>query len=187
MQGVTLNSSAPIRSLVANSWEGGTIIAPSITTLSVRGDFNADVQTHNTTALQSALLGSVTGGTWAIAGNIGALHVLGELTTARIFAGANAGPDDTFGTDDDTYAAAIIGSVLIGGADTSSTIAAGATPPPDGTIASGFTLLPKSAIRSIIVRGAVSADSLFAAAALPVRANFSGMLALTAGNSNFQR
>jgi hypothetical protein len=187
VQGVTLTSAAPIRSLAATAWAGGAIIAPSITTLSVRGQFDADVQTHNTTALQSAILGSITGGTWAIAGNIGVLHVIGDLSTARIFAGANAGPDDIFATADDTYAAAIIGSVLIGGADTSSTIAAGATPPPGETINAGFTLLPKSAIRSIIVRGTVSSDSLFAAAALPARANLTGVLVATVSNPNFQR
>jgi hypothetical protein len=186
VQGATLTSAAPIRSLAATAWAGGAIIAPSITTLSVRGQFDADVQTHNTTPLQTAILGSITGGTWAIAGNIGVFHVTGDLSTARIFAGANAGPDDIFATSDDTYAAAIIGSVLIG-ADTSSTIAAGATPPPGETINAGFTLLPKSALRSIIVRGAVTPDSLFAAAALPARANLTGVLVTTASSPNFQR
>jgi hypothetical protein len=187
VQAVDLTSAAPIRSLVATNWQGGSIIAPSITTLSVRGVFNADVQTHANTALQSVLLGSVTGGTWAIAGNIGVFHVIGDFSSTRLFAGANAGPDDVFETDDDTYGAAIIGSILIGGADTTGTIAAGATPPAGGTIESGFSLLPKSAIRSIIVRGAASNDSLFAATRLPVRANLAGVLVATAGDPRFQR
>jgi len=65
---VTLTAGGGVTSINAVSWAGGAIDAPSIGSLIVRGSFSADVRTHAGGKLQSARLGSVTGGTWAIAG-----------------------------------------------------------------------------------------------------------------------
>lgn len=185
--GVTLNSTEIIKSLTASSWQGGQIIAPSIQTLTVKGVFDPDVDTHGTTGkITTATIGSIDGGTWAIAGGIGTLHVAGGFSDASIYAGADAGSDNVLGTSDDRYNVASITTVLIGGADTSSVIAAGAAPLPGETITSGLTLLPKGKIGTITVRGAVSDDARFLAAVLPKRANLTGVLVMTATDPHFQ-
>lgn len=185
--GVTLNSTEIIKSLTASSWQGGQIIAPSIQTLTVKGAFDPDVETHGTTGkITTATLGTINGGTWAISGGIGTLHVTGNLSDASIYAGADAGSDDVLGTSDDLYRVASITTVFVGGADTSSVIAAGAAPLPGETITSGLTLLPKGQIGTITVRGTVSDDSRFLAAVLPKRANLTGALVATATDPNFQ-
>ncbi|HEY2587323.1 MAG TPA: FG-GAP-like repeat-containing protein [Tepidisphaeraceae bacterium] len=186
VSGVLLNSAAPIRSLTASSWVGGQIIAPSIQTLNVRGTCDPDVFVHGSGAIQTATLGTLDGGTWAIGGNIGTLHVKGNFSNAPIYAGADAGTDNVLGTNDDRYTVATISSVFVGGADTSSLVAAGAAPAPGGTIQSGIVLLPKAAIRSITVRGPVSDDSRFLAAVLPARAILSGVTVSTATDPHFQ-
>ena len=186
VSGVELVSSTPIQKLTATSWQGGEIIAPSIQTLGIKGVFDPNVFTHGSGKITAATLGSVDGGTWAIAGGIGALHVLGDLSNAMIFAGADVGADNVLGTSDDRYTVATIVSVNIGGSDTSSLIAAGAAPLPGGTITAGQTLLPKGQIGSITVRGAISDDSRFLAAVLPKRANLSGALVAPATDPHFQ-
>jgi hypothetical protein len=184
--GVQLNSAAPIRSLTASNWIGGQIIAPSIQTLTVRGTFDPDVFVHGSGAITTATLGTVDGGTWAIGGNIGTLHINGNLANASIYAGADAGTDNVLGTNDDRYTVATISSVFVRGADTSSLIAAGAAPAPGGTIQAGIVLLPKGAIRSITVRGPVSDDSRFLASILPARAILGGVTVSTATDPHFQ-
>lgn len=185
--GVTLNSTEIIKSLTASSWQGGQIIAPSIQTLTVKGAFDPNVDTHGTTGkITTATIGSINGGTWAISGGIGTLHVVGNLSDADIYAGADAGSDDVLGTSDDKYNVASITSVLIGGSDTSSVIAAGAEPAPGETLPTGITLLPKSSIGSITVRGTVTDDSRFLAAVLPKRATITQALVTTATDPNFQ-
>lgn len=186
VSGVTLNSASAIRMLTASSWQGGQIIAPSIQTLSVRGTFDPDVYVAAGGKINYAALGSIDGGTWAVAGGIGTLRVAGDMTGASIYAGANAGPDNVLGTTDDRYGVATITSIFIGGADTSSLIAAGAAPLPGGAIIAGLTLIPEGAIRAIVVRGAVSADSQFLASVLPVRANLGGTFVATATDPRFQ-
>jgi hypothetical protein len=187
VQGVTLTSAAPLRSLSANAWQGGAIVAPSIGTLTIKGALNADVQVSGGGKIQSSYVGTLSGGTWAISGGIGILHVNGDLTSTRIFAGADAGPDKILGTTDDVYTAAAIASVFVGGADTSTLIVAGAVPPAGGTLDSGLILLPKAAIRSVTVRGAISDDSRFLAASLPVRATLHGTTVTTATDPHFQQ
>jgi len=76
----------------------------------------------------SITVGSVSGGTWAVAGGIGSLKILGDLTAASIFAGANSGTDHVLGNADDTFLATQIISIFVGGSDTSSIIAAGIAP-----------------------------------------------------------
>lgn len=187
VSGVTLNSTEIVKSLTASSWQGGQIIAPSIQTLTVKGAFDPNVDTHGATGkITTATLGSINGGTWAISGGIGTLHVAGDVSNADIYAGADAGSDNVLGTSDDKYNVASITTVLIGGSDTSSIIAAGAEPVSGGTLATGITLLPKASIGSITVRGTVSDDSRFLAAVLPKRASLARALATTATDPNFQ-
>ena len=106
----TLTSAGAIKSLLANSWQAGAIDAPGITALTVKGAFGADVRTHAHGIITAARLGSITGGTWSIAGAIDMLHVTGAVSNATIFAGADAGPDDMLGTSDDVFTAAILGA-----------------------------------------------------------------------------
>lgn len=183
--GVVLNSAAALRSVAANSWQGGSLIAPFVASLVVKGLFDADVQLHAGGRLQTAVLGSVDGGTWSLAGGIGALRVNGDFSNARIYSGADAGADNVLGTSDDRYAVAGIGSVFVGGADTSTLVAAGAAPLPGGNIFAGLTLLPKAFMRSIVVRGPVSADTRFLAATLPARATLDSALVLTSTDPHF--
>jgi hypothetical protein len=185
IQDATLNSTAPITSLTATSWQNGTINAPRIDTLTVKGEFSANVNVHSGGKLQTANITTLDGGTWAIAGGIGTLHVFGDLIDANIFAGADAGPDDVLGDSDDTYVAAAVASVIVNGADTSSLIVAGASPGPDGTLDSPLTLMPKGAIRAVTVRGAVSDDARFLAPSLPVRAVLDGTTIKTATDPHF--
>lgn len=184
--GVDLNSATPIRTLTASNWVGGQIVAPSIQTLTVRGTFDPDVLVHGSGTIQSATLGAVDGGTWAVGGSIGTLRVNGNLSNASIYAGADAGSDDVLGTSDDRYTVATISAVFVGGADTSTLIAAGAAPAPGGSIQSGVVLLPKAAIRAITVRGPVSDDARFLAAVLPARATLAGAIVPTATDPHFQ-
>lgn len=186
VSGVNLTSSTPIKSLTASSWQGGQIIAPSIETLTVKGVFDPDVFTHGTGKIQTAILGTVDGGTWAVSGGIGTLRVLGDLANTSVFAGADTGADNVLGTSDDRYSVAAIASVFVGGSETSSLITAGAAPLPGQTITAGQALLPNGSIASITVRGAISDDSRFVASILPKRANFSGVLVTTATDPHFQ-
>ena len=181
-----MSSSSAIRTLTAASWQGGLIAVPSITTLNVKGIFDPDLQTSSSTKLQTATLGTVDGGDWAIPGGIGTLRINGDFSNASIYAGANAGPDQKLGTSDDTYQTATITSVFIGGNVTSSLIAAGASPQSGGTIFTGIVLLKKSAIRAIAVRGQASADSRFLAASIPARVNIGGTSVATASDPRFQ-
>ena len=135
--------------------------------------------------LQTATLGTVDAGDWAIAGGIGILRINGDLSNASIYAGANAGKDKTLGTADDTFSTTTISSVFVGGDVTSSLIAAGASPLTGDTIFTGFTLLKKSAIRSIVIRGQASSDSRFLAASIPARVNVGGVLVATATDPRF--
>jgi hypothetical protein len=163
----------------------GEIDAPKIGTLTIKGEFDANVNVHAGGKLQAANITTLDGGMWAIAGGIGTLHVFSDLTGARIFAGADAGPDDVLGDADDIYTAATIASVIVNGADISSLIAAGASPGPDGTLDSTLTLLPKGAIRAVTVRGAVSNDARFLAASVPARAILDGATIKTATDPHF--
>jgi hypothetical protein len=184
--GVDLNAAAPIRFLAASLWQGGQILAPSIQTIVVKGAFNPDVQTSGPATIQTAILSSIDGGTWAIPGGIAALRISGDLSDASIYAGANVGPDNVLGTIDDRYSVASIGSIFIGGSDTSSLIAAGAAPSPGGPITSGITLIPNASIARILVRGQVSTESRFLASILPPRALLTGAYVLTASDPRFQ-
>jgi hypothetical protein len=183
----TLTSVAAIKNLTATSWQAGAIDAPSINLLTVKGAFGADVRTHSTGAVVTAKLGSITGGTWAVAGAIDTLHVSGAVSNATIFAGADSGPDDMLGTSDDIFTAAIIGTLFIGGADTSTLIVAGGSFPPGANpIFGSLTLLPGGVIRSIVVKGAASADSHFLADKLPHTVNIDGVPTTTATDPRFQ-
>jgi hypothetical protein len=184
--GVTLNSASAIRTLTASTWQGGTLIVPSITSLHVKGLFDPDVQLHSGGKIQTAILGTVDGGTWSVSGGIGTLSVNGDVSGARIYAGADAGPDNVLGTADDRYSVASIGSLFVSGAATTVLIAAGAAPLPGGNIFAGLSLLPKAAIRSVVVRGAVSDDSRFLAAVLPARATLAKVLVNTSTDPHFQ-
>jgi hypothetical protein len=181
-----LQSAAPINTLAALSWQGGSIDATSIASLAIRRDFSADVQVHSKGALQSARLGSISGGDWAVAGGIGSLNVTGNLSNATIYAGTDAGADDMLGTSDDIYSAASIGLIRVGGSVDKTQIAAGPTPISGQPITSRLTLLPNGRIGSIVVRGTISDDSQFLAAHLPENASLDGIPRVaTANNSHF--
>jgi hypothetical protein len=183
---VTLTSIAPINTLTASTWLGDAIDAPSIRSLNVKGSFAADIRIHAGGALKSATLGGVTGGTWAIPGGIGTLHITGALSNTNIFAGADTGPDDVLNTADDVFVPANIGSIFVGGAVTSSLVVAGGTFPAGSTpILAGLGLLGDARIGSITARGAVSADSRFLAARLPLFANFDRLLVKTSNDPRF--
>ncbi|HZK80710.1 MAG TPA: hypothetical protein VFC46_06570, partial [Humisphaera sp.] len=172
---------------LATSWQAGAIDAPAITALTVKGAFGADVRTHAHGIITAAKLGSITGGTWAIAGAINMLHVTGAVSNATIFAGADTGPDDMLGTSDDVFTAAIIGALFIGGADTSTLIVAGGSFPAGANpIFGNLTLLPGGVIRGIVVKGAAGADSHFLADKLPHEANLDGVPTTTATDPRFQ-
>jgi hypothetical protein len=186
VSGVDLTSGSAIRTLTASSWVGGQIIAPSIQTLTVKGVFDPDLQLHNGGKLTTATLGTIDGGTWAVSGGIGTVHINGSVSNVDIFAGADAGSDNILGTSDDRYVVATIMSLFVGGPVTSSQIVAGGAPLPGGTILSGLTLLPKSQIRAITLRGAVSDDSRILASVLPARVNVGGVIVATASDPRFQ-
>ena len=186
MTGVTLNSAEPIKTLTANSWNGGLISAPSIQSFVIRGTLNANVFLHTSRKIQSARLGAISGGVWAAPGGIRLLQVTGDLANAKIYAGADAGPDNLLGTADDTYAAAVINSIIVRGSDTSSTIAAGVAPISGNDLNAGIALLPGGAIKSITVQGPINAASRFLAASLPSTALLAGTRVSTATDPHFR-
>ncbi len=174
MTGAVLDSAAVAKSITASTWAGGSIIAPSISTLTVKGDLSADVLTHSGGKITTATIGSVSGGDWAVAGGIGTLKITGSISAADIFAGADSGPDNVLGTSDDIYSAAVISTLFIGGDDNGALVAAGAAPASGSTIFGTLQLLPKGAIRSITVKGTASDDSRFLAVSLPGNASIGG-------------
>jgi uncharacterized protein (DUF2141 family) len=176
-------SGSPIATLAASSLSGGSIDAPSIGTLKVTGTISDDVFTHSGGGIGSTRIGDIAGGTWAIAGNINTLKVLGSVSSAEILAGADTGADDTLGTSDDIYSAATIGSITIFGSDTSTTIGAGAVP---NTTNGTFQFLPNSAIRGVVVKGAVSSDARFLAFTPPTTASLDGTKVTTATDPHFE-
>ncbi|MDB5302499.1 MAG: hypothetical protein JWM97_48, partial [Phycisphaerales bacterium] len=186
LQGVRLTAAGPISSLQTGTWAGqNTIIAPSIGTINVKGDFAATIALQG--SLHAATItGSVTGGAWAVPKGIGSLTVNANFSNTRIFAGANAGPDNQLGTTDDTFAAATIGPVKIKGAVFSSEIAAGLSPSPGSTITGPVVLLPHGKIASLSVGGMVTPDTRFLAAVLPAMAILAGQKVQTATDPHFQ-
>jgi hypothetical protein len=185
MTGVTLQSGAAIRNLVAASWTGGAIIAPQVDRLTVSGSMSANVFVHNGGGMQTIRIGAITGGSWAVPGGFTTLRVAGNVSGAQIFAGADAGADNVLGTSDDIYKRAAIGSILIGGNVVSSTIAAGAAPASGTSLTSGIILLPRSPIFKITVRGTVSADSRLLAKPLPGKVTIAGTAIATSSDPRF--
>jgi hypothetical protein len=185
MEGATLGTSAFVRSLTAAAWNAGAILAPYIKTLTVNGPMSASVDVSGGGRVESATVGTLAGGTWAVSGSLLSLRVLGAMANARIFAGADAGSDNVLGTADDVYRRAMINSTFVGGDLTSGLVAAGAAPPSGQTIDTAITLLPHSAIRSITVGGALSGDSRFLASSLPPNARVNGARVSTAGDPRF--
>jgi hypothetical protein len=186
VQLLTVQSAASLSSIIASTWAGGTIVAPSVGALTVHGDMSANVQIENGGLIRSAQLGSVSGGTWTASGGIGTLHINGNATNLSLYAGADAGRDQILGTNDDRYGAASITTLFVGGSVNATLIAAGASPLPGGTIFNGLTLIPGGAIHSIIVRGTLSSDSQILAALLPARASIDGAVVSPATLPNFQ-
>lgn len=183
MENVTLHTAAPIGKLIATTWGGGQISTPWINNLFV-SSMSGDVFVHNGGRIVNAQLGSVSGGTWVVAGRIQKLATRGNVDSATIFAGVDAGADNTLGTADDAYGSASIDSILIGGSDLSSTMIAGAKPV-SGNDLSSFTLQPGSSIGSIVVRGVASSDSRFIAASLPTVAIIQNAKVTTATDPRF--
>ncbi|HWE97195.1 MAG TPA: FG-GAP-like repeat-containing protein [Tepidisphaeraceae bacterium] len=185
-QGVVLNVAGPISSIKSGTWTGqNTIIAPSIDSLNVKGDFAGTLLLQG--ALHSAAItGSITGGAWAIPKGIGSLTVGANFSNTRIFAGTNAGPDNQLGTIDDKFAAATISAVKIKGAVFSSEIAAGLSPTPGNTITGTVLLLPHGKIASLSAGGMATSDSRFLAAVLPATATLAGQSVQTSTDPHFQ-
>jgi hypothetical protein len=107
-RGLTLTG--PLGSLAVNGVTGGTIIAPSIGSIRVKGDFRAAVAIDGagvaagTPALKLLKVGgAVTGSDIRVAGDVGRVAV-GSFADSRLFAGYD-GADD--GTDPFTRAATI--------------------------------------------------------------------------------
>jgi hypothetical protein len=96
--GTAIDIGAPVRSLTATSFGAGSVRAPSIGAMSVRGDMAADVTVTGVgvDATKKALTalrvkGAVTGSDIMVTGNVGAV-VIGAFRDSRLFAGY-AGPD----------------------------------------------------------------------------------------------
>ena len=183
MENVTLKTAAPIGKLTATTWGGGQISSPWINNLFVNS-MSGDVFVHNGGEIVNAKLGSISGGTWVIAGGIKTFAARGNVDSATVFAGVDAGADNTLGTADDAYGTASIDSILIGGSDLSSTFIAGAKPV-TGNDLSSFTLQPGSRIGPIVVRGVVSSDSRFIAPSLPALATIQNARVTTATDPRF--
>lgn len=184
---VTLTDFSEIKTLTANAWQAGAIDAPSIGNLVVNDSFGADIRVHDSGKLTSAKIGAVTGGTWAIAGDIGTIKIAGAVTGLNLFAGADTGPDDALDTSDDIFAPASIGSLFVGGAVNSSLIVAGGSfPAMSNPISASLSALPDSAIRSIVVDGTLSSDTEFFAAHLPQVVKVDGSSLRTAVDARFK-
>ena len=185
LSGVTLQAGTVIRNLTAASWTGGAIIAPQIDRLTVSGTMSANVYVHNGGGIQLVRAGAISGGTWAVPGGFTTLRVTGDVSGARIFAGADAGADNVLGTADDIYKRAAIGSILIGGNVLSSTIAAGAVPASGTNLSGGFVVQPRSPIFKIKIGGSVSTDTRFLARPLPAKVVIAGMSVATSADPRF--
>lgn len=183
MENVTLQTAAPIGSLSATTWGGGQISTPWINNLVV-SSMSGDIFVRGGGKIVKAQIGSISGGTWAIAGGIESLAVRGDVDSATIYAGVDAGADDTLGTSDDGYGPAAIDSIFIGGSDLSTTIIAGPKPT-SGNDLSSFTLQPGSRIGPIVIRGVVSTDSRFEAAGLPPVVTIQNAKVATASDPRF--
>ena len=88
-----IDSQMPIRSLTAGSWTSSddqieTVAAPSLTTLKIRGDFQADLDLSGSAAklaLGSAKIGGdLTGSLWQIAGNVGKIAIAREVRDSAV-------------------------------------------------------------------------------------------------------
>lgn len=72
--GLVLESTAPVKSLAATDWTAGSVTAPSLGKLMVKGSFGADVDLYGTlgagATLGSTKIGAaIAGGTWRINGD----------------------------------------------------------------------------------------------------------------------
>jgi hypothetical protein len=126
---LSLTTAAPIKSLSALAWTNGAsatdaLTAPSIGTLSIRGNFDATLTLSSTGIdLKSATIsGSITGGTWTLAGSIGTLTA---ASIATAWTGAIAGSISTLTTHadfDGTLTASAINTLRVGGNLNGSTV-----------------------------------------------------------------
>jgi hypothetical protein len=95
--GTAIDVGAPVSSLVATAFGAGSVTAPSVGTMVIKGDMAADVTVTGADPTKKALgalrvKGAVTGSDIRVAGNVGAV-VVGAFRDSRLFAGY-AGPDD---------------------------------------------------------------------------------------------
>lgn len=94
----SIESSQPLAGLTVGSWAdtGGrndTIVAPSLGTLKVNGDFAADLTLVDELPITSIkVTGTLKNATIKTAGNIGSV-VLGGIDSANVFAGVDSRPD----------------------------------------------------------------------------------------------
>ena len=135
---------------------------PSIAILKIAGNFSAMLRTHADGKIKSATIGAIAGGTWAVAGGIGTLRIVGSIADATT-AAADTGPDDLLGTSDDIYSAAAIGTLFVGGDTTIRPGRRRRVARAGGTIAQGIVLLPKGTITAITLRppSAMTAHRLY--------------------------
>ena len=101
--GTDITVGAPVSRLTAMSFGAGSVTAPGVGTMTVKGDLAADVTVTGAgvdpakSALgQLRVRGAVTGSDIRVAGNVGAVAV-GAFRGSRLFAGYD-GPDDGTGT-----------------------------------------------------------------------------------------
>jgi len=168
----TLGSAKIVGQLGAGTWRV-TGSAGNIAAGSVAADWAAN------------LTGPV--GTLAVKGDAGGrlsaesikgVKIAGDLTDARILAGAYLGADSALGgtgDDADTFGPGLIGSVKVGGQVVGSIVAA-ALDPLNGAFNDGADLIvdSSSALKSVSIGGPVSGDSLIASGVLPRSAKING-------------
>ena len=178
---VSLTTAAPVRSLVAAAWTDGAtdaLSAPSIAALAVAGSFDAAVTltAAGVDVRSAAVRGSVTGGTWTLAGSAARVSVggddAGSLTAASVgslrvggnLSGATLTLTGAKGTDlaalavtgsvtgSTITAAAGVGAVTVGGM-TGSTLYAGVAAGTTGLPTAAADLAAGGSVRSFTDRG----------------------------------
>ena len=192
VSGGTLSATSGIKSLSVGGWGSGSIEAPSIGTLSSKGDFNPQLSLSDTgTSLKSANISGSVAGAWGIAGSIGSVTIKGNLLSGKVNAGFNINSVVVNGSISTSQILAglagpgVFGKIRVVGEVPSSRVGAGATPSDTTSGLPATALGSDGTIRTISISGAVDAESRFLAAALPKRATLGGVGVDTASDPRF--
>ncbi|HSZ58435.1 MAG TPA: peptidylprolyl isomerase [Tepidisphaeraceae bacterium] len=118
-------SMAPVTAVTAGSWENGSLGAPAVNRISIKGAFMGFV---NASSVKAFSAGSITGGTWNVSGSVGSilthsiaaitasLGTLGKLTVLGAISSSNI---KTTGNISAISAASIAGSDIFAGVGSS--------------------------------------------------------------------